>query len=146
MWLGKNVNRKDMPCHVIWPQRPIYEVGTAFSYIGNRNLCETENLSSKINKLQKIFNIWSQPDLSLYGGILIAKIVRLSKLTYSSTCVQTPAEVSDIVNKLVVNFIWNGKKPKIKMETLIGSKDSSSLYYTHIKTKQQTCSVYKFSI
>lgn len=23
---------------------------------------------------------------------------------------------------------------------------SSSLYYTHIKTKQQTCSVYKFSI
>ena len=125
MWLGKNVNRKDMPCHVILPQRPIYALGTAFSY--NRNLCETENFTSKINKLQKIFNICSQPDLSLCGRILIAKILRLSKLTYSSTCVQTPAEVSDIVNKLVVNFIWNGKKPKIKRETLIGSKDKGGL-------------------
>ena len=67
MWLGKNVNRKDMPCHVILPQRPIYALGTAFSY--NRNLCETENFTSKINKLQKIFNICSQPDLSLCGRI-----------------------------------------------------------------------------
>lgn len=48
MLLGKNVNRKDMPCHVIWPQRPIYALGTAFSY--NRKLCETENFTSKINK------------------------------------------------------------------------------------------------
>lgn len=29
----------------------------------------------------------------------------------------------DIVNKLVVNFIWNGKKLKIKRDMLIGLKD-----------------------
>ena len=29
----------------------------------------------------------------------------------------------DIVNKLVVDFIWNGKKLKIKRDTLIGPKD-----------------------
>ena len=48
MWLGKTVNRKDMPFDVKWPRRPIYALGTAFSY--NCNLCETE--TSKINKLQ----------------------------------------------------------------------------------------------
>ena len=55
----------------------------------------TENFNSKINKLQKLFNIWSQLDLSLYGGIVIAKTLGLSKLIYSSSRVQTPAQVSD---------------------------------------------------
>ena len=108
MWLGKTANRKDMPFDVKWPRRPIYALGTAFSY--NRNLCETENFTSEINKLQKLFNIWSQRDQSLYGRILIAKTLALSKLIYSSASVQTPVQVPDIVNKLVVNFIWNGKK------------------------------------
>ena len=39
MWLGKTANRKDIPFDVKWPQRPIYALGTAFSY--NRNLSET---------------------------------------------------------------------------------------------------------
>lgn len=73
--------------------------------------------------MQKLFNIRSQRDLSSYGRILITKTLGLSKLIYSSACVQTPARVSDIVNKLVVNFIWNGKKPKIKRDTLTGPKD-----------------------
>lgn len=59
-----------------------------------------------------------------------AKTLGLLKLIYSSTCVQTPAQVSHIVNKLVVNFIWNGKKPKIKRDTLIGPKDKGSLGLT----------------
>ena len=41
MWLGKSANRKDMPFDIKWPKRPIYALGTAFSY--NRNLCESEN-------------------------------------------------------------------------------------------------------
>ena len=36
--------------------------------------------------------------------------------------------MSDIVNKLVVNFIWNDKKPKVKrVDTLIGPKDKGGL-------------------
>ena len=35
--------------------------------------------------------------------------------------------MSDIVKKLVVNFIWNGKKPKIKRDTLIGPKGKGGL-------------------
>ena len=102
MWLGKTVTRKDMPFGVKWPRRPIYALGTAFSY--NRNLCETENFTSKINKLQKLFNLWSERDLSFYGIILIAKTLGLSKLIYSSACVQTPAQVSEIVNKFSCLF------------------------------------------
>ena len=42
-------------------------------------------------------------------------------------CVQTPAYVLDIVNKLVVNFIWNGKNPNMKRDTLTGPKDKGGL-------------------
>ena len=45
-----------------------------------------------------------------YGRILIAKTLGLSKLIYSNACVQTPAQVPDIVNKLVVNFYMQWQK------------------------------------
>lgn len=67
-----------------------------------------------------------------------AKTLGLLKLIYSSTCVQTPAQVSHIVNKLVVNFIWNGKKPKIKRDTLIGPKDKGSLGLTDYEIVTKT--------
>ena len=91
--------------------------------------------------MQKLFKLWSQRDLSLYGRILITKTLGLSKLIYSSACVPTPARVSDIVNKLVVNFIWNGKKPKIKRDTLIGPKDKGGveLLDYEIVTKSLQC-------
>ena len=44
----------------------------------------------------------------------------------------------DIVTKLLANFVWNGKKPKIKRETLIGPKEKGGLdlpeYETIIKS------------
>ena len=47
----------------------------------------------------------------------------------------------DIVNKLVVNFIWNGKNPKIKRDTLIGPKDKGGLELPdyEIVTKSLQC-------
>ena len=49
--------------------------------------------------------------------------------------------MSEIVNKLVVNFIWNGKKPKIKRDTLIGPKDKGGLELPdyEIVTKSLRC-------
>lgn len=125
MWLGKHANRTDTPFEINWPQRPICALGISFSY--NHKLCETENFTSKITKLQKLFNVWSQRDLSLYGKITITKTLGLSKLIFSSACIHTPAQVIDIVNNMLAKFIWNGKKPKIKRDTLIGPKDRGGL-------------------
>ena len=148
MWLGKTANRKDMPFDVTckWHKDLFMHWGQLFHiffffFSYNRTLCETENFIFKINKLQKLFNIWSKCDLSLYGSILIAKTLGVSKLIYSSACVQTPAQVSDIVNKLVVNFIWNGKELKIKRDTLSGPKDKGGLELPdyEIATKSLQC-------
>ena len=103
-------------------------------------LCEWENFTPKINKLKTLFNVWSQRDLSVYGRITIAKTLGLSKLLFSSACICIPAHVIDKVNRLIVNFVWRGKKPKSKSDTLIGSKDQGGIdlleYETFSKSLQ----------
>ena len=125
MWLGKNANKTDTLFGVQWPQRPISALGISFSY--NSRLCEQENFLQKVNKIQKLFNIWSQRDLSLYGKITIAKTLGLSKLIFVSACTHTPPHYIDIINRLTTNFVWNNKKPKINRDTLIGPKDRGGL-------------------
>ena len=125
MWLGKNANKTDTLFGVQWPQRSISALGISFSY--NLRLCEQENFLQKVNKIQKLFNIWSQRDLSLYGKITIAKTLGLSKLIFVSACTHTPPYYIDIINRLTTNFVWNNKKPKINRDTLIGPKDRRGL-------------------
>ena len=125
LWLGKNAARKDTPFGIKWPETPICALGTSFSY--NYKLCEWENFTPKINKLKTLFNVWSQRDLSVYGRITIAKTLGLSKLLFSNACICTPAHVIDKLNRLIVNFVWRGKKPKFKSDTLIDSKDQGGL-------------------
>ena len=104
MWLGKNANKTDTLFGVQWPQRRISALGISFSY--NLKLCEQENFSHKICKIQKPFNIWSQRDLSLYGKITIAKTLELSKLIFVSACIHTPPHYIDIINRLITDFVW----------------------------------------
>ena len=52
----------------------------------------------------------------------------------------TPAHVIDKVNRLIVNFFWidRGKKPKIKSDTLIGSKDQGKRHIFTQRFEQKT--------
>ena len=136
MWLGSNANRTDTLFGVQWPQRPISALGISFSY--NLKLCEQENFSQKICEIQKLFNIWSQRDLSLYGKITIVKTLGLLKLIFVSACIHTPPHYIDITNKLITDFVWNNKKPKIKRDMLIGPKERGGLDLTEFESTSKS--------
>ena len=55
--------------------------------------------------------------------LTIAKTLGLSKLIFVSACIYTPPHYIDIINKLITDFVWNNKKPKIERDTLIGAKE-----------------------
>ena len=78
-------------------------LGTASSY--NFKQGEQENFGNKLIKVKKLFNLWSQRNLSLYGKITIAETLGLSKLLFSSACLHTPPYVIDTVNKLIADFV-----------------------------------------
>ena len=44
----------------------------------------------------------------------------LSKTVYTSTMVSPPKQFTDLLNSIKQNFIWNGRRPKIKHSTPVG--------------------------
>ena len=55
------------------------------------------------------------------------KTLALSKLIFNASNLYVPPHVIDEANKLIFNFIWEGKPPKIKKTTIIGEKVNGGL-------------------
>ena len=91
-------------------------IRASFSY--NLKLCETENFTPKITKLQKFLTYGRNTTYRCLAEKPWLKPWVCQKLVFSSACIRTPTHVIDIVNKLVAIFAWNGKKLKIKSDTL----------------------------
>ena len=73
-------------------------------------------------------------DLSLIGRILIAKQLGLSKFIHITRIVNTPEDICDEIEKNIYDFIWKGKKAKIKKSTLIGEYEEGGLKAPHIQS------------
>ena len=127
IWRGKDRIRNSCSnlYDLKWPQDPIFALGTAFSYHAYK--CEVKNFHEKATKVQKMFNLWSHRDLSLYGKITMAKTLGLSKMIFSSACLPTPSHIVSSTDKMVTAFVWNNKPAEIKRESMIGLKESGGL-------------------
>ena len=77
------------------------------------------NFDQKIEKLKSKLNIWTSRDLTIFGrscivntpGLSLASLVSISR-----KCYQT-------IEQLVSNFIWRGRRAKVKRQTLIKTED-----------------------
>ena len=77
------------------------------------------NFDRKIEKMQKLTNIWSSRHLSLKGKVTVIKsliVPQISHLLSMCYCSQTTLEKID---NILFNFLWGKKPPKIKRETII---------------------------
>ena len=75
--LGSLRNRKDSVLSLKCSDEPIYALGVYFSY--NEELVTKMNFFDKLSPLQKLLNIWSSRDISIYGRINIVKTLTISK-------------------------------------------------------------------
>ena len=125
MWLGFWRNRKNKPFGFKWPHEPIYALGIHFSY--DLEQANSLNFEEKARNLEKTLNNWKRRKLTLIGKINIAKTLGLSKLVYCSSLLTVPKPLVDKINKIIFNFIWEGKPHKIKKKTIIGEKHRGGL-------------------
>ena len=109
-------------------EKPIYALGIYFSY--NDKLATEKNFYDKLVSLNKILNIWSSRDISIYGKINIVKTLVMSKLTFVCSVLDTPNGFTEEVNKIIFKFIWKYKQPKIKKSTIIKCKEGGGLNMT----------------
>ena len=128
LWLGSWRLRKDKILSLKLSEEPINALGIHFSYNDERAI--EKNFYDKLGSLKKVLNIWSSRDISVYGKINIVKTLALSKLTFVCSVLDTPNGFTEEVNKIIFNFIWKYKQPKIKRSTIIKCKEEGGLNMT----------------
>ena len=80
---------------------------------------EDKNFSELTKGMKTVLNIWRQQYLTLGAKIQVFKSLIVSKPAYIASMKSVPSYVVDSIQTLHKDFIWNGKKPKIKHTTLI---------------------------
>ena len=85
----------------------------------NEQLAENINFVDTVNQVEKILGIWSQRSLTLSGRIVSFKALALSKIVYVASLVVVLEKILNKLESIHKNFIWKGKKPKIKHSSII---------------------------
>ena len=81
------------------------------SYDGKGNN-ELISFSQKIRKLQTKLDMWSSRDLTIFGRVMMLKIMGLSQLVYSVPDLVVPQGTADLVKTKLFRFLWRNKKKK----------------------------------
>ena len=94
----------------------------------NREKSLSSNLEPKIIEFEKSLMQWRHRKLSLMGKIVVIKSYALPKLIYPLTSLPNPPkETIKRIEKMMYNFIWDGKPDKIKREILTSDYDKGGL-------------------
>ena len=117
---------------------PFKTLGIWFS----RNSKESINLNfeGRMQNIKTTLQIWRQRNLSWKGRVMIIKTLILSQVTHLLGMIFTPNSFLEELDKLIFNFLWNNKPPRIKRETIIATvKDGGlrmpDIYAFHIAQK-----------
>ena len=115
-------------------------VQTGLKYLGIRLCPELENIininmSPLIQKIKLNLDKWKLLKLTLWGKISIIKMVVAPQFNYISMMI--PVTVSDGIfkqyNKLITEFLWNGKRPRIRLKKLLASRDCGGLALPNVE-------------
>jgi hypothetical protein len=95
----------------------------------------TMNFEPIIMKMRTIFRIWKQRRLSLKGKVTVINSLAASLLIYPCTCLNTPDNVTQEINQLFFNFLWDGGTNKIAKNTIIRQISDGGLNMIDIASK-----------
>ena len=83
------------------------------------------NMDKVIQKATNILQSWQKRCSSLQGKITVINALVASLFVYLMQILPTiNHEVESTINRLITSYIWNGRKPKIKLEYLTQEKAS----------------------
>ena len=94
-------------------------LGIYYTYETNESV--RLNFEPKINAMKTVINIWSARKLSLKGKVLIIKTLLLPQINYLLASIYTPNNILVEIDKLLFQFLWNKKTPKVKKSCIISN-------------------------
>ena len=70
------------------------------------------NFESKIEKLQKLTNVWTNRHLSLKGKVRVIKSLIVPQISYLLSMCSCPQAMLEQIDKVLFNFLWGKKTTK----------------------------------
>lgn len=106
-------------------------------YLGVKTKEATEaTWTGVINKIKTVFGRWKARRLKLKGKVAVVNSRLLSVCVYVLTVLEMPLWAKNDLNKIVCDFIWEGKGVKIAQRTLVGRRWEGGLNLLDIEIKK----------
>ena len=119
--------------NVLLSEDSIRVLGVHFSY--NEAIHTERNFLNIIKDVESTLKAWKWRPLSLQGKIIVFKTLVFSKTIYVSYLTNVPPDVLSTLAEIQKNFIWDGKKAKIKHSTLTNDYSKGGLKDIDITAK-----------
>ncbi|GFR92876.1 retrovirus-related Pol polyprotein from type-1 retrotransposable element R2 [Elysia marginata] len=103
-----------------------------------------ENWKPQVEKIKILIKRWSKRDLSLYGKVVIAKSLLLSKLNYVIQSLAIPDDQVKEIDRIIFKFLWQKKHSnkkafeKIKRTVLCKHTQEGGLGMISVRHQQDT--------
>ena len=91
------------------------------------------NLKEKTNTIRSVINNWKRRNLTLIGKIVVLKAFISSQFQYVLSAILIPEKYIKEINDIMLSFLWNGKKAKIKKSILCQPKSNEGFSAPDLK-------------
>lgn len=125
IWVGKLKSCKDKVGGVNFSEKPVKALGIYFGH--NKEECDKLNWEKRINKVESLITSWKKRNLTILGKILIIRSLILPIFTFLASSTVISCIQRKQLERILFEFIWNGKRDKIKRNTIIGNFEEGGL-------------------
>ena len=131
-WLGNNIVNSN-PCGLKWTKDPVKSLGIWLTndYYQMTKLNQEEILS----RIDKQFKLYNNIKMNLYSKIYVLNTKILSQIPYIATSIYVDPNTIKLIKKRILDFLWEGKTPKIKYSVLIGDHYEGGIKLVDIENK-----------
>ena len=82
-----------------------------------------------------VLKLWRFRNLTLEGKITIFKTLVISKIVFLLHVMTISTEIINSIEKMQKEFLWNGKRPKIKDQNICSNYEMGGLKNVDIKSR-----------
>lgn len=119
---------------ITWITDSIFILGIHIPLRTNIAKLLESNFSPTIDKITDLLTSWKKRSLTLLGKICVIKMLAIPKLVYLFTVLPNPPEsFISTIEKLFKDFIWDGKRNKIKLHQLYQDYRKGGLKLTSVR-------------
>ena len=135
LWIGTmRFQRRKIAAYqnISWPSHKVKALGVWLSTI--KEEATTLNYEEKKETISKTIENWQFRRLTLLGKIVVIKSLLASQLVYIMSPLPTSSEHLRDINNLLYQFLWDGKRDKIKRAEMINDYATGGLKMLDIQT------------